>query len=124
MSNDYMRSLSSSLQRKDWNAIEKHFLPSNLPASLARQIQISNDIELTVPGQLKFSIEGLNWPNKFFGECLIHLLALKKGIIENLSFPTKMGLIAKLLNSLGRPDVLGILKKMNIMSSFNYWMRS
>lgn len=107
MSNTHLQKLSSSIQRKDWKSIETYLLPSNLPNSLANQIQISNELEITVPSGLKFSIEGLNWPNKFFGECLIRLLALKKGIISNVPFASKMGLIGKLLNSLGRPDILG-----------------
>ena len=103
----YIQVLSHSLQQKNWKSIQKHMLPSSLPSHLVNQVRISEELEINIPSNLKFSIEGLDWPNKFFSECLINLLALKKGLNDGLSFSIKMGLFAKLFNSLSRPDVLG-----------------
>lgn len=107
MSERYVQTLSSSLQRKDWARVESHLLPSKLPNALLSNISISKDLEVTTSGHFRFQIEGLPWPNKFFSEGLIHLLALKKGLSQKLRFPDKLTLFSKLFNSLGRQDVLG-----------------
>lgn len=123
MSSPHIQSLSSSLQRRDWPSIERHLLPSRLPAALSAQVGISPDLELSVPAQLRFSIEGLPWPNKFFGECLKHLLALHKGLGGPLPFSGKMGLIVRVLDSLGRPGILGESDQTTSTTSRCCWMR-